>query len=170
MSKMSPWPAKKQNNLHHLAMHDWNTLIPFYVTGNFSKNLDLSLHLCCSKSSSCRSCRWYCGWAIPHGTQKKYIWKRYTNRGHTRQCSSIQIHKNNQSMEKSSNRWRYLFLIEYKMENTNKKWRFIVKFAPWMSGFYERLLGMVNSSLRKTIGSTHLTDTQFTTFKQNQKE
>ena len=51
---MSPWPAKKQNNLHHLAMHDWNTLIPFYVMGNFSKNLDLSLHLCCSKGSSCR--------------------------------------------------------------------------------------------------------------------
>ena len=56
------------------------------------------------------------------------------------------------------------------MENKNKKWRFIVKFSPWMSGFYERLLGMANSSLRKTIGSTHLTDTQFTTFKQNQKE
>ena len=33
-----------------------------------------------------------------------------------------------------------------------------------MGDFYERLVGMVKSSLGKTIGRTHLTQTQFTTF------
>ena len=33
-----------------------------------------------------------------------------------------------------------------------------------MGGFYERLVGMVKSSLIKAIGRTYLTQTQFTTF------
>ena len=33
-----------------------------------------------------------------------------------------------------------------------------------MGCFYERLVGMVKSSLRKAIGRTYLTKTQFTTF------
>ena len=48
--------------------------------------------------------------------------------------------------------------------NQNIKWKFIVEFAPWVDGFYERLVGMVKSSLRKAIGRTYLTQTQFTTF------
>ena len=48
--------------------------------------------------------------------------------------------------------------------NQNIKWKFIVEFAPWVGGFYERLVGMVKSSLRKAIGRTYLTQTQFTTF------
>ena len=42
--------------------------------------------------------------------------------------------------------------------NQNIKWKFTVEFAPWM------LVGMVKSSVRKAIGRTHLTQTQFTTF------
>ena len=40
----------------------------------------------------------------------------------------------------------------------------MVEFAPWLSGFYGRLVGMVKSLLRKAIGRTYLTQTQFTTF------
>ena len=46
----------------------------------------------------------------------------------------------------------------------NIKWKFIVEFAPWMGGFYERLVGIVKSALRKAIGKKHLTKTQFKTF------
>lgn len=31
------------------------------------------------------------------------------------------------------------------------KWSFIVELASWMGGFYERLVGVVKRSLRKTI-------------------
>ena len=44
------------------------------------------------------------------------------------------------------------------------KWKFIVEFSPWMGGFYERLVGMVKSSLRKTIQRKFLTTTQFRTY------
>ena len=31
------------------------------------------------------------------------------------------------------------------------QWNFIVQLAPWMGGFYERLVGVVKRSLRKAI-------------------
>ena len=41
------------------------------------------------------------------------------------------------------------------------KWKFITELFPWMGGFYERLAGMIKSSLRKTIQRKLLTTTQF---------
>ena len=32
------------------------------------------------------------------------------------------------------------------------RWNFIVELAPWMGGFYERLVGLVKKALRKTLG------------------
>ena len=43
------------------------------------------------------------------------------------------------------------------------KWKFIIEFSPWMGGFYERLVGMVKSSLRRTIQRKFLTTTPFRT-------
>lgn len=37
------------------------------------------------------------------------------------------------------------------------KWTFIVEMAPWMGGFYERLVGLVKRALRKTLHKTLLT-------------
>ena len=36
--------------------------------------------------------------------------------------------------------------------NGKIKWTFIVELAPWMGGFYERLIGLVKRSLGKAIG------------------
>ena len=36
--------------------------------------------------------------------------------------------------------------------NQNIHWDFNVELAPWMGGFYERLVGMVKQSLRKALG------------------
>ena len=44
------------------------------------------------------------------------------------------------------------------------KWKFIIEFSPWMGGFYERLVGMVKSLLRKVIQRKFLTATQFRTY------
>ena len=43
------------------------------------------------------------------------------------------------------------------------RWKFIVELAPWMGGFYERLIGLVKRSLRKTIGKLCLTNEQLLT-------
>ncbi len=42
-------------------------------------------------------------------------------------------------------------------------WKFITERAPWCGGFYERLVGIIKSSLRKSIGRNFLRYEQFTT-------
>ncbi|XP_052787361.1 uncharacterized protein LOC128222416 [Mya arenaria] len=42
-------------------------------------------------------------------------------------------------------------------------WIFNIELAPWMGGFYERLVGLVKRSLRKTIGRNLLTEMQMQT-------
>ena len=43
------------------------------------------------------------------------------------------------------------------------KWSFIVELSPWMGGFYERLVGLVKRSLRKTVGRKLLSNDQMHT-------
>ena len=45
----------------------------------------------------------------------------------------------------------------------NIKWKYIVELAPWMGGFYERLIGLVKRSLRKALGRLCLTYEQLLT-------
>ena len=44
------------------------------------------------------------------------------------------------------------------------RWNFIVELAPWMGGFYERLVGVVKKSMRKAIGRKMMTLIQMQTF------
>ena len=47
--------------------------------------------------------------------------------------------------------------------NENIQWTFTVELAPWMGGYYERLVGIVKRSLRKAIGKLHLRGEQLLT-------
>ena len=47
--------------------------------------------------------------------------------------------------------------------NRGIRLNFIIHVAPWMGGFYERLLGLVNRALRKSLGKILLTPTQLET-------
>ena len=47
--------------------------------------------------------------------------------------------------------------------NEGIKWKFIAELAPWMGGFYERLVGLVKRTLKKTIGKASLTNEQLLT-------
>ena len=49
------------------------------------------------------------------------------------------------------------------MSNVGIKWLFIVEMAPWMGGFYERLVGLVKRAMRKTIQRKLLTVIQLQT-------
>ena len=42
-------------------------------------------------------------------------------------------------------------------------WKFMVDLAPWMGGFYKRLVGLTKRALRKTIGIRSLTERQLST-------
>ena len=43
--------------------------------------------------------------------------------------------------------------VQSYVANEGIEWQFIVELAPWMGGFYERLIGVVKRCLRKTIGN-----------------
>lgn len=43
------------------------------------------------------------------------------------------------------------------------QWKFIVELAPWMGGFYERLVGITKRALRKALGDNCLTEKQLET-------
>ena len=43
------------------------------------------------------------------------------------------------------------------------QWKFITELAPWMGGFYERLIGLTKRALKKTIGKKCLTERQLAT-------
>ena len=47
--------------------------------------------------------------------------------------------------------------------NENIQWIFTVELAPWMDGFYERLVGIVKRSLWKAIGKVCLSDEELLT-------
>ena len=49
------------------------------------------------------------------------------------------------------------------LANIGIKWSFIIEMPPWMGGFYERLIGLVKQSLRKSIGKLCLTMVQLET-------
>ncbi|CAC5389764.1 unnamed protein product [Mytilus coruscus] len=51
--------------------------------------------------------------------------------------------------------------VQTYMANEGIQWQFIVELAPWMGGFYERLIGIVKRCLRKTIGKQCLTNEKF---------
>ncbi|XP_063411653.1 uncharacterized protein LOC134694568 [Mytilus trossulus] len=53
--------------------------------------------------------------------------------------------------------------VQTYMANEGIQWQFIVELAPWMGGFYERLIGIVKRCLRKTIGKLCLSNEQFRT-------
>ena len=43
------------------------------------------------------------------------------------------------------------------------QWKFIIELAPWMEGFYKRLIGLTKRALKKTIGKKCLTERQLVT-------
>jgi len=49
------------------------------------------------------------------------------------------------------------------MSSNGITWKYITELAPWMGGFYERLVGMVKRSLRKSLGKLSLTYDQLHT-------
>jgi len=50
--------------------------------------------------------------------------------------------------------WKKVILcsdVQSYVSNAEIQWRFITELAPWMGGFYERLVGVVKRSLQKAL-------------------
>ena len=47
--------------------------------------------------------------------------------------------------------------VQSYVNNEGIEWKHIVEYAPWMGGFYERLVGLTKRSLRKSLGRCKIT-------------
>ena len=53
--------------------------------------------------------------------------------------------------------------VQSYFSNEKIKWRYIVELAPWMGGFYERLVGLIKRCLKKCIGRNLLDSDRLST-------
>ena len=85
--------------------------------------------------------------------------------------SPVEIVSDNASQFKAASKvletvWRRVINsvdVQSYVSNMGIKWKFIVEFAPWMGGFYERLVGLVKRSLKKSIGRSMMNLVQIQT-------
>ena len=62
--------------------------------------------------------------------------------------------------------WRHVIKcpeVQNHVSNSGVKWTFIIELAPWMGGFYERLVSLVKRALRKTLNRKLLSLVQLQT-------
>ena len=89
--------------------------------------------------------------------------KFIARRGTPRQINAKQFKTASTVMSKA---WKEVLCCTEVNDYTVKQgiqWKFIVDLAPWMGGFYERLVGLTKRALRKTIGLRSLTEKQLIT-------
>ena len=55
------------------------------------------------------------------------------------------------------------FDVQSYIANSGSTWKHTVEYAPWKGGFYERLVGIVKRSLRKSLGVKKLNREEFIT-------
>ena len=71
--------------------------------------------------------------------------------------NAMQFKAANQSLDSIWNSVTQCEEVQNYASNKGAKWIFIVEMAPWMGGFYERLVGLVKRALRKTLAKNLLT-------------
>ena len=160
---MSPFPAKKLSESAPFTNTGLDYLGPFYAKVNPTKKVWICLF-------TCRAVRVVHLEAVDDMTAEQF--HMALGRFISRRGTPKEIILNNAPQFKLTETtgyksWQRVVTdedVHSYTANENIKRRFIVEFAPWMGGFYERLEGVVKSSLRKAIGRTYLTQTQFTTF------
>ena len=77
--------------------------------------------------------------------------------------NAMQFKAANQSLDSIWNSVTQCEEVQNYASNIGAKWIFIVEMAPWMGGFYERLVGLVKRALRKTLAKNLLTMIQMQT-------
>ena len=110
-----------------------------------------------------RTGKGYDCWAVPACTQTIYSKKRKTYTDYTRlNAPKFKLAKT--AVDKA---WKEpISHHELQSYTANKgiEWNFIVELAPWMGGFYDRLVGTVKGALKKSIGKICLTEEKLETF------
>ena len=49
------------------------------------------------------------------------------------------------------------------VSNKGIRWKYIIEYAPWKGGFYQRLIGMTKRALRKSLGRCSITNVELRT-------
>jgi len=89
--------------------------------------------------------------------------RRFASR---RSLPSIMLSDNASTYHAAVEELRVLFksdVIKEALGHQGVDWQFIPKCAPWYGGFWERLIGLTNQAIRKTLGRTFISLDQLQT-------
>jgi len=85
------------------------------------------------------------------------VFRRFTGR---RSVPKLLISDNSSTFIAAAEELRNLFTsveVSETLACKGVEWRFIPKHAPWFGGFWEHLIGLTKSTLKKTLGRTYTT-------------
>ncbi|XP_006818999.1 uncharacterized protein LOC102803656, partial [Saccoglossus kowalevskii] len=96
---------------------------------------------------------------VPNLSTKSFLYAfcRFAAR---RSIPSIMISDNASTYLSASNEIRKLFYspeVKTYLANNRIQWRFIPKRAPWFGGFWERLIGLTKTAIKKVLGRSFVT-------------
>ena len=163
MPKLADWPKEKISKAALFTYTGLDYIVAFYVKENEEKKVWICIFTCVTVRAVHLE--------IVYGMKAEQFFmalQRFISRRNTPDTIILdnvpQFKLTKTTLDKA---WQQPISHENMQRFTSHvriKWKFIIEFSPWMGGFYERLVGMVKSSLRKVIQIKFLTTTQFRTY------
>ena len=163
MPKLADWPKEKISKAAPFTYTGLDYIEPFYVKENKEKKVWICIFTCVTVRAVHLE-------MVDDMTSEQFLMalQRFISRRNTLHTvildNAPQFKLTKTTVDKA---WKQSVTHENMQRFTSDagiKWKFIIEFSPWMGGFYERLVGMVKSLLRKVIQRKFLTATQFRTY------
>jgi hypothetical protein len=83
--------------------------------------------------------------------------RRFSSR---KSLPKVMISENGTTFQAAANKIRKLMnstSVKDTLHNHGTEWRFIPKCAPWFGGWWERLIGLTKTAIKKVLGSAYVT-------------
>ena len=156
---MSPWPRSKTTESSTFANTGIDYFVPLYVkNGGNRKKVWISLFTCTAVCAVHLE-------VVEDMTAEHFLeafWRFIARRG-----KPIKIISDNATTFKAAKNtidtaWNDIARdreVHSYLSKNRIEWKFIIELSPWMEGFYERLVGITKTALKKTIGKLYLTHT-----------
>ena len=163
MPKMPPWPKKRLAVARAFSYTGLDYLGPLYI----KRDSELSKVWICL--FTCLTVRAIHLELVHDLTAQEFLMA--LRRFIARRGTPIEITLDNAPQFKASKNfvdrlWKDLIVddsVHHYVSKEGITWRFLPEFCPWMGGFYERLVGLVKRTLRKSIGKICLNSSQLET-------
>ena len=151
---MPPWRKERVREalpFEYTGLDYFGPLYIKYYDGN-EKDMSMFIYLHGSKGHTPRTCWRYVSWSVPAVLTSVCGMMRYSSSDTIWQCKTIQISlKGIKVLNKVQQETPLDDEINDYLSKQGIHWKLIVELAPWMGGFYERLVGLTKKLLEKQL-------------------